>query len=150
MVRVAGRADVGAVVALMAAFYEEDGMPFAADAARSAVTRLVADESLGRVWIAEIDGAVVGYVALTLGYSLEFMGRDAFVDDLYVSPAQRGRGVGTRLLKALTEACPAYGVRAVHLEVARAKTHARDLYRGFGFVDHDRLLMTRRIEDESD
>lgn len=144
-VRVARHDDTAAVVDLMAAFYAEDGMPFAPDPARTAVGRLIGDSSLGRVWVAECDGEVVGYIALTLGFSLEFMGRDAFVDDLFVLPEYRGNGVGALLLAALTEACPEFQVRAVHLEVARAKTRTRDLYRGFGFVDHDRLLMTRRI-----
>jgi len=148
IVRTAGEADVDAVTDLMAAFYAEDSMPFSIETARSAVARLVGDASLGQVWIAQTGGVVVGYVALTLGFSLEFMGRDAFVDDLFVLATHRGKGIGARLLEALTGACPAYEVKAVHLEVARAKTHARDLYRRFGFVDHDRLLMTRRIECE--
>ncbi len=148
VVRKAEEGDVDAVVGLMAAFYAEDGMPFATGSARRAVTRLVGDRSLGQVWVAESGDVVVGYVALTLGYSLEFMGKDAFVDDLFVLPEHRGRGVGSRLLEVLTDACREFEVRAVHLEVDRVKTHARDLYRHFGFVDHDRLLMTRRIGEE--
>jgi len=135
-----------AVVDMMAIFYAEDGMPFSADSAREAVARLIGDKSLGRLWIAEFMGESVGYVALTFGYSLEFMGRDAFVDDLFVKAECRGMGIGGRLLEVLTDACPQFRVRAVHLEVDRAKTHARNLYRRFGFVDHDRLLMTHRIE----
>ncbi|HEX2680374.1 MAG TPA: hypothetical protein VHQ03_03690 [Candidatus Dormibacteraeota bacterium] len=37
------------------------------------------------------------------------------------------------------------GVHALHLEVTHANTGAQQLYRKFGFEDHDRYLMTKRI-----
>jgi GNAT superfamily N-acetyltransferase len=147
-VRTAVAADVDAVVELMAAFYAEDGMPFSREPARGAVARLICDETLGRVWVAQSGDVLVGYIALTLGFSLEFMGRDAFVDDLFVRVAHRGQGIGARLLEALTDACQEFQIQAVHLEVDRAKTHTRELYRRFGFIDHDRVLMTLRIGHE--
>jgi GNAT superfamily N-acetyltransferase len=78
------------------------------------------------------------------------MGRDGFVDDLYVVPEWRGRGIGSALLKQLTDACVELGVRALHLEVGRKKTDARALYRRFGFEEHDRLLMTRVVVGAGD
>lgn len=49
-----------------------------------------------RVWVAEIDGRVVGYAALGEG----------FLTNLYVEPPYQGRGVGTALLVRVKAAVP--------------------------------------------
>jgi hypothetical protein len=40
----------------------------------------------------------MGYVGLTLGYSLEFEGRDAFIDELYFQEPFHGQGIGAKAL----------------------------------------------------
>jgi ribosomal protein S18 acetylase RimI-like enzyme len=80
---------------------------------------------------------------VTFGYSIEFGGRDAFLDELFISPDARGRGLGTRALEVAAQACREAGILAVRLEVDRGNTGAQRLYRAHGFVDHDRYLMTR-------
>jgi ribosomal protein S18 acetylase RimI-like enzyme len=141
--RLATEEDVESVLGLMRQYYEEDGYPFSESRARKAVLGLMADQSLGRLWVMETEGQIVGYLAITLGYSLEYLGRDAFVDEIVVAPDWRGRGLGTRALALAEETCRELGVNALHLEVEREKTAAQNLYRRAGFVDHDRYLMTR-------
>ncbi len=145
-IRNAGPADADAIVTMMEAFYAEDDMPFDPGRADSAVRQLLEAPDLGRAWIAERHGEIAGYAVLTLGFSLEYMGRDGFVDDLYVRPGHRGRGIGTAMLGELLGACQVLRVRALHLEVGRGKAGAQSLYRRFGFVDHDRLLMTHKLD----
>lgn len=93
-----------------------------------------------------LENEVAGYAVLTFGYSLEFHGRDAFVDELYLRNEYRGQGIGKRALEFLTEVCVAEGVSALHLEVERSNTQAQAVYRKFGFEDHDRYLMTRWLK----
>ncbi|MEQ3553689.1 GNAT family N-acetyltransferase [Pseudonocardia nematodicida] len=59
----------------------------------------LAPADLRAAWVAELDGAVVGHVALTDGPG-EIAGvrPDALVSRLFVAPAGRGGGVGVRLL----------------------------------------------------
>src|SRR2546426_9801736 len=83
---------------------------------------------------------------LTLGYSLEYRGRDAFVDELFVDENRRRQGIGRKAMQFLERACRDLEVRALHLEVERPNVGAQVLYRKFGFVDHDRYLMTKHIE----
>jgi diamine N-acetyltransferase len=85
----------------------------------------------------------VGYLVAVWGYSLEWHGRDAFVDELFVEPGRRGRGIGSRALELAQEECRRAGIRALHLEVERPNTRAQELYRRMGFRDHDRYLMTK-------
>jgi GNAT superfamily N-acetyltransferase len=148
-IRPAGPGDCEGILALMRRYYAEDGYPFVPAEARAAVASLLADPSLGRMWVV-VDGAeVVGYAALTLGYSLEYRGRDAFVDEIYLRADRRGGGVGPRLLALMEDACRGLGVRALHLEAERRKARLRDFYGRAGFASHDRHLMTKPIAPRS-
>jgi ribosomal protein S18 acetylase RimI-like enzyme len=126
--------------------YAHDSIAFDAARVRRALGALLEDQRLGRAWLIE-DPAPVGYMIVAFGYSIEFGGRNAFLDELFVSPEQRGRGLGTRALEIAAQACREAGIVALHLEVDRANTNAQRLYRAHGFVDHDRYLMTRRLSD---
>jgi len=128
-------------------YYRDDGYPFIEAEARVAVTGLVGDPARGGVWVCEIDGAVAAYLAVTLGYSLEYRGPDAFVDEVVVAAAHRGRGLGREALAVAEAHCRRAGVRALHLEVEPAKDRALALYRTSGFTDHGRRLMTKRLDD---
>jgi len=142
---IATHADLETLVQFMREYYEFDHLPFAEHVARSALEKFVGDESLGRLWLIHYGAEAVGYLVLTLGYSLEYGGRDAFIDEVYIRGSHRGCGIGQRALAFAEEACRSLGVRALHLEVERENTNAHALYRKVGFVDHDRYLMTKRI-----
>src|ERR1700746_3901122 len=97
----------------------------------------------GRAWLFSSGSELAGYVILTLGYSFEYRGREAFVDELYVEEKFRRRGVGRRALEFVEERAREWGVNAIHLEVDRVNDAASGLYRRAGYVDHDRYLMTK-------
>jgi len=50
----------------------------------------------GRTWILTIGQKPVGYIVLTFGFSFEFLGTDAFIDELYIAPEFRRRGFAKR------------------------------------------------------
>jgi GNAT superfamily N-acetyltransferase len=143
--RPAQQGDLDALLALQRTYYVEDGYSFVESEAREALATLLSDPELGRVWLIETDTGAVGYLVVTLGYSLEYRGRDAFVDELFVLSSQRGRGLGTTALTVAEEACRELGVRALHLEVERDRVAAQATYRRWGFSDHRRYLMTKLL-----
>lgn len=130
---------------LMERFYAEEGYPYDRRKARAALEPFLATPALGRAWLLRDGDVAVGYFVLTLGWSLEYGGRDAFVDELFVSPSHRGRGLGRRALEAIDDACAELGVQALHLEVEKDNLPATELYRRWGFEDHDRRLMSKRF-----
>jgi ribosomal protein S18 acetylase RimI-like enzyme len=85
----------------------------------------------------------VGYVVLTLGFSFEYRGRDAFLDELYLEEKSRGRGIGRKAMEFAEGMARELGVNAVHLEVSRDNDAGLELYRRAGYADHDRCLMTK-------
>jgi GNAT superfamily N-acetyltransferase len=140
-VRPATRHDVPQLVALMTEFYAEAGFALLAGPAARAFERLVADPSLGGVWLLAADGVPAGYVAVTLAFSLEHGGLRGFVDDLFVRAPARGRGLAAAGLTAVRDACEALGVRALYVETGEESAAARRLYERQGFTDTRRLLL---------
>ena len=134
------------ILALMREFYVHEGLVLDEPAARRALATLLADPSLGRVWFIEGGGAPAGYMVVTLGFSLEFAGRFALLDELYVREGFQRGGVGARAVEEAAAACAAWGVRALRLEVAWENDGAQRLYRRLGFDAHGRHTMTRWLE----
>ena len=136
--------NVETLIMMMRDLYAHDGLaPLDEATARRALLGIIGDNTLGRVFLILLANEVAGYAVLTFGYSLEFHGCDAFVDEIYLHAEYRGLGIGKRALQFLTEVCAAEGVNALHLEVERENTSAQTVYRKFGFEDHDRYLMTK-------
>jgi len=53
------------------------------------------------VLLAEVDGAVAGFALFFHNFSTFLARRGLWLEDLYVRPAFRGHGVGSRLLRAV-------------------------------------------------
>jgi GNAT superfamily N-acetyltransferase len=146
--RLAARGDIDLLVRFMRELYEHDHLPFDEAAARQAMEKILQDHSLGRVWLIQHGEQAIGYVVLTLGYSLEYHGRDAFIDEIYIRESHRGKGIGAKAVQFVEEACRTLEVRALHLEVERANTNAQAFYHKTGFEDHDRYLLTKRFAEK--
>lgn len=136
----------GPLLEMRREFCAHERLSFDERADLSVLHKIMADPSLGRVYMMLAGEEVAGYVVLTFGFSLEYGGRDALIDEIYVRESYRGRGIGTRCLQFIESVCRDLGVRALHLEVDRANANAQGVYRKSGFVDHDRYLMTRWID----
>lgn len=135
------------LVELMGEFYAESAYPLNRGRAAAAFAALLADPQLGYVWLIRNDSQDVGYVVLTLGFSMEYGGRDAFLDDLFVRPAARGQGLGSAAIAEVRTACEALGVRALHLEVGEENIAAQMFYHRAGFAGTDRRLLTLRLAE---
>lgn len=140
--RIATPAELASVVARVRALNALEHIAIADDVLVAAAARLLADASLGHVWVIERDGAAVGHAIVTYGFDLEFGGRDAYLTDLWVDPAARGQGAGTAALGLLEAELGARDIHALHLGV-RPDNPARRLYERSGFVATPRVIMTR-------
>ena len=94
-------------------------------AVRAALEAFVDNPALGRAWIVYDGNKSIGYVVLTFGYSLEYHGRDAIIDELFIKASHRGRGVGRKVLQFVEQAAQELNINAIHLEVERAKNRAQ-------------------------
>lgn len=142
-VRGAGSRDLEILLPLVESFQEFERIPFEIEAARRNLGRLLEDGRLGQVLIAEIAPRPIGYAILTYGYDLEFGGMDAYLTDLFLVEAERGRGLGQWLLGEVESAARAAGVQALHLMVAPQNHRAHHIYHRSGFHVSPRLFLTK-------
>ena len=138
--------DIDELLPLMREFYAGERLPFDQVDLRRALGELWNEALHGGTWLARAGDVAVGYGVLCFGFSLEYGGRDAFVDELYVRPEWRDRGIGNRLLDEMEARCRTSGVAALHLEVDHGNPNGKRLYSRRGFVDHDRHLMTKWLD----
>ncbi len=150
--RLATRDDAELLLDFMRDYYAFDGHHYEREKARTALLGMLQNPAFGLAWLV-IDSTTqdsltpVGYIVLCFGYSLEYLGRDAFLDEFYLIESHRGRGWGRKTLEFVRAQARLHGVRAIHLEVVRSNTAAREFYRKLGFKDHDHYMMTLRLAD---
>ena len=128
---------------MMGRLYSEAGAVHHRERARRATEELMMNPERGGVWLIRVDGETAGYLCVTLCYSLEFDGRFALLDELYLEEVWRGQGIGAQAIAFAAEWSRARGLAAIRLEVGRTNSRAIELYRREGFKAHDRHLMTK-------
>jgi ribosomal protein S18 acetylase RimI-like enzyme len=141
--RPAARGDLPVLVRMAVAFNDEDGHPLSRGG-RQALRALCAGTTHGRAYMIEAGKVCVGYVVIGLGFSVEYGGVDAFLDEFYVEKAHRGRGVGTAALLELNKIARKLKIKALHLEAMPANDRAARLYARLGYRLSERRLMSKR------
>jgi GNAT superfamily N-acetyltransferase len=122
LLRRARPADATAVATLHGAA-RPHAMPYLPELRSDDEVRVWTRETLlpkAEVWIAEIAGEPVGYLALV----------DDILDHLYVAPDHQGRGVGSMLLAKAKALRPA----GLQLYAFQRNRRARDFYEARGFA----------------
>ncbi|OBX33717.1 ribosomal-protein-alanine N-acetyltransferase [Halomonas elongata] len=135
-----GRAEphhLSTVLELVRAFHAEEAVALAEERRIAAVNALLANDHYGHIFLIYAGEDPIGYLAVCFGFSIEFAGRDAFIDELYVIPKARGLGAGREALVRLAETMRDSGIVALHLEVEKSNDRARGLYHGLGFTPRD-------------
>ncbi len=120
--------DLAKLMPLVMAFHTELALASEESALENALIPLLEGSPYGAVYLMGPARAPIGYVTLTFGWSIEFGGMDAFVDEIYIRPGVRGRGMALDALISLRSMLKSAGVKAIHLEVAREDQRAQRLY----------------------
>jgi len=134
------------ILPLVAAFHAEQSIEMTEEARRAGVEPLLTGIPHGCAYIIGPPRAPIGYIVVTFGWSVEFGGLDAIIDELFVRPGVRGRGIASEALIALPRALAVGGLRAIHLEVDRENAIAVKFYRRAGFTPREQFMfMSRRL-----
>jgi diamine N-acetyltransferase len=143
--RLATDTDANILLEFMQEYYAYDGHGFDREKARAALMALLGNSNFGRAWLILDEEIPVGYIVLCFGYSLEWLGRDAFIDELYLREEYRGRGWGRRTMEFFEEVARMDGIRTLHLEVVQKNTAALEVYRRMGFTEHKSTFLSKWI-----
>jgi ribosomal protein S18 acetylase RimI-like enzyme len=113
---------------------------------RSVIERIVKDDRLGFVLVAlERNQRPVG-VALGCAFlGIEHGGISGWIEELYVLPEFRQRGIGSHLIAEFIRVASALGWRAIDLEIDSSHRRAVSLYERHGFTQLDRSRLSRRL-----
>ena len=95
----------------------------------------------GAIWVAELEGRIVGCVAL-----LPMTGAVGEVKRMFVEPSARGTGAGRALLQRLVASARERGYRQLRLGTLREMAAAQALYRSLGFVPIQRYRSDETID----
>jgi GNAT superfamily N-acetyltransferase len=109
------------------------------------LSNLLAQPEQGFVLLALSSGELIGVAFCTRILSLEHGGWSAWLDELYVLPQERGRGVGSSLLAAAISGAKARGWAALDLEVDTDHRRVIPLYQRHDFQSVSRTRFVRRL-----
>ncbi|MDE7330392.1 MAG: GNAT family N-acetyltransferase [Clostridia bacterium] len=137
---------------------ERDYFAMSNDFYSSGVTNsLISDEGRKKFWkeimLGEIvkgyfmtfNGDVAGYAVCCLSASQEACGRLLWLDELYIKPEFRGKGIGTEFFKFIENSDEYEYVR---LEVERENARALKLYTSLGYADAKYLSLYKKTKKE--
>jgi len=111
---------------------------------RSKVRSIIEGKS-ATILVAEDDhDRLLGYVVFAPARSMMSPAPYGFIYDIWVTPAVRRRGVGSKLLVAAENEMRKSGLRKMKLEVRATNREARRLYAARGFRP-ERIFMSKRL-----
>lgn len=93
--------------------------------------------------VAEVDGVVVGMAIWFLNYSTWRGTHGIYLEDLYVTPAHRGTGIGTSLMAELAKIAVERGYQRFEWWVLDWNQSAIDVYRNLGAEAMDEWTVQR-------
>ncbi|WP_252698841.1 GNAT family N-acetyltransferase [Natronosalvus vescus] len=100
----------------------------------------------GGLLVARHRGSIVGFASFSVEHgSLDLDCTRGLLSNLYVDPALRGQGLGSRLLEAVESDLVERGVDVISLEAMAANEAARQFYRQAGYTPF-RIGFERRLE----
>ncbi len=130
--RIAGRADLATVTALIGDFRDflEGDSPSNAQI-ESVVGELIADPGTEYLLIGDPER---GFAQIRYRLSVWEPGEDAWLEDIFVSEDARGKGYGRMLVNAAIERARSRGCGRIQLETNRGNEAAVKLYESVGFA----------------
>jgi len=129
------------VMPLICSYHEIEEIKLSEIQREKSVRKLLSDNSLGGIWLVYADTELVGYIALCTGFSIEFAGLDAFVDEFYIDAKFRNQGIGAKVLELIKVQAGSMNIRAIHLEVARENITAKSLYSKADFKAREKYVL---------
>jgi ribosomal protein S18 acetylase RimI-like enzyme len=139
---------VGDVVPLFLDYLRFYAVPADEARAREFITaRLTRGESA--IFLARAGGSPAGFMQLYPGFSSLDQARQWTLEDLFVTPAARNRGVARALLAAAEELARATGAVRLVLSTAVTNTNAQRLYESAGWVRDDAFYVYARALESS-
>ncbi len=147
-IRVATNSDVARCTELLEVLFsqEHEFIPNA-EAQSKALSMIIRNSEVGRIFVADIDGVIQGMVMLLFTVST-FLGKKvALLEDMVVAPAWRSKGLGTRLIDHAVNYARREGFGRITLLTDSDNDTAQQFYHSKGFSKSG-MVVFRKLLDE--
>ncbi len=144
-IHLAGPDDADRLLTLIAAFQTEYGIERSDEQRAAALMPLLEGSPLGAAWLFGLAKAPTGYTVITFGWSMEMGGMEAYVDELYIRPMVRKRGIASEVLLAISSSLSDVGVMALHVRANPEDHTTQRLYTRARFQLRDQQSVMTRI-----
>lgn len=95
--------------------------------------------------LSEVNGVPMGYAMVYPTYA-SFSGEQGlFLEDLYISPAYRGKGYGKALIQGIFDLAGSGGYQRVDWECLMRNVNAREFYKALGAKEKEKVIFQMRV-----
>jgi aminoglycoside 6'-N-acetyltransferase I len=146
-----GLASIDEAFGLLKRFFAEEGFATPPEQMRSSLQVMLINES-SAVFLARAGEEALGVATVTISVGLEY-GLSAELEDLYVLPLARRRGIAGALIEEVCAWCKRQGCTAVLVTVTPQGEKSHELHRfyhGHAFGDTGRLILERKLNEADD
>jgi len=140
-------AELTALVSLFEAQLNEHGIATSPNSLAAVLHTLSVQPQYGLILTASHHDSLIGVAYAASILSLEHGGWSGWLEEFYVLPAWRGRGVGSRLLAAVIAAAKERDWPALDIEVDSSHTRVVSLYTRNNFQSLSRTRFVRRLRE---
>ena len=125
--------DATAISELLKKQLDEHHLPISISDLRAGVDGVFADSGRGFLLVAKAKDRIIGVTYISFVWTLEHGGPGAWLEEMFMLPEWRNKGIGTRMLELAIEECSKRGCQGIDLEVDSNHKAVENLYRRFGF-----------------
>ena len=129
-------------------FSQEHEFTANAEAQSKALSMIIGNPELGRIFVCEIDGVIEGMVMLLFTVSTSLGRKVALLEDMVVAPAWRSKGLGTRLIDHAVDFARREGFGRITLLTDQDNDSAQRFYRAKGFSRSDMVAFRMLLDDD--
>ena len=145
MIRNMNNDDKAVFFEMMKDFYSSKAVTHNIDASVMEATfnAAINEPHLLRGFIIEDSGTPAGFALISFCYATEVGGLAVLLEDIYLSKACRGKGLGSKFIGYIEKEYPK--AKRFYLEVTKENTRAIDLYKKHGYEIHEYVQMAKNI-----
>lgn len=118
-----------------------------ADVQKCALEMILGNPEIGKIFVCQNDGEIIGMVSLLFTISTALGGKVAMLEDMIVSPQFQGKGFGTKLLAHAIAEAKKLTCKRLTLLSDTDNLNAHRFYEQFGFKYSPMLPMRLILED---
>ncbi|MCC5654706.1 GNAT family N-acetyltransferase [Nostoc sp. XA013] len=125
--------DSDLLLELMSGFNQEENINFDTEVYRERIHIAFDSPQLVKLWMIIANSCAVGYAVLTFSFSFEFGGILATIDEIYIVPEKRGKGLGASVLQLLAQEAIICGATTLSGDISDEKPWLFTFYKRAGF-----------------